>query len=300
MTKAAEKAQVKRNPNSHNGRGKFVVARSIWHDPALSQTEPMSQREAYLWMIGNASWEPRVISGPKGSIHLSIGELSHSIPYLEEAFGWTSKKVRNFLDKIGQAEGRSEGQAEGQAEGQLLSYRMESGQRVIRVCNYEEIQSFVEAGSVVDFAERAGKRAGQGAGQGAGKGAPKRTPFKTPSETPLKQDNPSPRAQGSGSSVSPEYSEGFEEWYATFPNRKGKGEANKAYIRALKKTTHEELMTATANMVRWRENQFKAQQQNPRHFVPECKHPATWLNQECWHDELKFTHASQRRNWGGV
>lgn len=69
----------------------------------------------------------------------------------------------------------------------------------------------------------------------------------------------------------------FEEWWSLYPKRVSKGAARKAYERIIKKklATVEELkhgaMRYAANMT--------------GHDPKFIKHPATWLNGECWLDE---------------
>ena len=70
----------------------------------------------------------------------------------------------------------------------------------------------------------------------------------------------------------------FETFWKLYPKKKGKGEARKAFAKALKKTTLEILVEAV--------NKQKQQTQWKRdagQFVP---YPATWLNQERWEDEV--------------
>lgn len=67
----------------------------------------------------------------------------------------------------------------------------------------------------------------------------------------------------------------FEDFWSLCPRKVGKGQARKAYLSALKKTPHEEIMAGMkryAESVKDREPEFIA-------------HPATWLNGERWADE---------------
>jgi hypothetical protein len=68
----------------------------------------------------------------------------------------------------------------------------------------------------------------------------------------------------------------FSEFYAAYPKKISKGAAEKSYLAALKKTTHEAIMLGLA-----RYNQDITENKTPRQFI---KLPATWLNQGCWDD----------------
>lgn len=64
----------------------------------------------------------------------------------------------------------------------------------------------------------------------------------------------------------------FETWWRQYPKKAGKGAARKAYERVVKsgKATPQELLAGLARY-------------NPDPKF--TKHPATWLNAECWLDE---------------
>lgn len=63
----------------------------------------------------------------------------------------------------------------------------------------------------------------------------------------------------------------FDEFWLAYPRKVGKGDARKAYPKALLKTTHEAILAAVAKIPT-----------NEPKFIP---HPATWLNAERWLDE---------------
>jgi len=69
----------------------------------------------------------------------------------------------------------------------------------------------------------------------------------------------------------------FKVWYAKYPNKKAPGAARKAYRSARKKkgVTAELLLAAC-------ERYAAGTKGKEARFI---KHPATWLNQECWDDE---------------
>lgn len=69
----------------------------------------------------------------------------------------------------------------------------------------------------------------------------------------------------------------FEAWYASFPRHVGKGQALKAYRTARKNTDVEALLTGAKRYAAERAGEDDK-------FT---KHPATWLNGQCWLDEAK-------------
>jgi uncharacterized protein YdaU (DUF1376 family) len=107
-------------------------------------------------------------------------------------------------------------------------------------------------------------------------------PLQCPHTPPTPIDNTnvlSPPMSPTGKSVV--YSEQFEHFWKTYPNRTGKAAAYKAYQSALK--THKELTHA---ILIDRAGRFAAAHttaRTPSQYIP---HPATWLNQGRWEDDL--------------
>ena len=65
----------------------------------------------------------------------------------------------------------------------------------------------------------------------------------------------------------------FAEFWEAYPRKEGKGGARKAYVAAVKKVAPDVVLNAVRS-TRWNPN--------PK-YIP---HPATWLNQERWADEV--------------
>lgn len=78
----------------------------------------------------------------------------------------------------------------------------------------------------------------------------------------------------------------FDEWYAEYPRKEGKGQARKAYRAARKKTDQSALVAGVARLVA---------QRLERQFTPL---PATWLNGERWLDDLPTPTGPAADEWG--
>lgn len=70
--------------------------------------------------------------------------------------------------------------------------------------------------------------------------------------------------------------EGFDEFYAIFPRKVDRRGAANAYRSALTRTTHEIIMAGAKRYA-------AAMAGTEMKYV---KHPATWLNHDCWLDEM--------------
>jgi hypothetical protein len=65
----------------------------------------------------------------------------------------------------------------------------------------------------------------------------------------------------------------FDQFWKAYPRRVAKGHARTAFDRAIRKTTLETMLSAIADYIRFKPERI------------DFKHPATWLNGECWEDE---------------
>ena len=80
----------------------------------------------------------------------------------------------------------------------------------------------------------------------------------------------------------------FDSFWSHYPNKKGKGAARTQYEKQEKlhgepQDFLETVLSAIAVQTRYRK-----QQQGIGQFVPQWKNPSTWLNQECWTDEVQL------------
>lgn len=81
----------------------------------------------------------------------------------------------------------------------------------------------------------------------------------------------------------------FADWYSSYPAKKEPGAARKAYAKARKKATAQQLLDGL--------ERYKAL--DPHHARGFTKNPATWLNKECWLDEYDAAPAQRASGDGG-
>lgn len=106
-------------------------------------------------------------------------------------------------------------------------------------------------------------------------------PTLTPTPTPIRDTNvslpPTPQNDQIDIQVM------FEDFWSRYPNRKAKGEARKAYEKARKRESHENIIAGLGRFIA----------ANPwRGELRYCKHPATWLNADGWADEYSSPSAA--------
>lgn len=106
--------------------GVFAVDRGVFDHPVLDAGEPFTRREAWLWLLSEASWKVRPKNVAGVIVQLARGQLSHSIRFIAAAWRWDKAKVTRFLDRL-----KTE---------TMIETRTETGQTVITICNYNEYQ----------------------------------------------------------------------------------------------------------------------------------------------------------------
>lgn len=106
--------------------GTVNIARSIF-DHAIFADEPKTEREAWIWMIMEASWKPRVRRVGSAVVPTDRGQLAASVRFLAGAWRWTPAKVQRYLKRLEKME--------------MIRSQADTGVTVLTICNYDEYQS---------------------------------------------------------------------------------------------------------------------------------------------------------------
>jgi hypothetical protein len=105
--------------------GFFVINRGIFGHPAFA-SEPYSEREAWIWLIGAAAWKATRIRSARGMTTLERGQLMHSERFLAIKWMWSRSRVTRFLFRL-------------ETE-QMVSRQQDHETNRITICNYDEYQ----------------------------------------------------------------------------------------------------------------------------------------------------------------
>ena len=83
------------------GPNVYAITRTIWDDPDFAP-EPFTEREAWIWLAGEAVWKDVRKRGNTGKpLDHKRGEFSYALSYLQKAWRWKSKaKVARFLKSL--------------------------------------------------------------------------------------------------------------------------------------------------------------------------------------------------------
>ena len=79
--------------------GYFIVYREIFDHPIFAP-EPYTEREAWLWLICAAAWEPCAVRVGTVRVDIKRGELIHSLRFMARKWRWTDSRVRRFLGRL--------------------------------------------------------------------------------------------------------------------------------------------------------------------------------------------------------
>lgn len=107
-------------------RGVFAVDRGIWDHDLLTDSEPFSRREAWLWLVSEAAWKRhrRRIVGRQ--IELDRGQLVASTRFIASKWRWSEARVRRFLSAL--------------ISEQMIDAKTDAGVSVITICKYDNYQ----------------------------------------------------------------------------------------------------------------------------------------------------------------
>lgn len=98
-----------------------------WQEHPVFRNEPFSRRDAWVWLIEEASYKPRVVTPSGVEVHLGRGQLAHSLRFMARAWKWDEAKVRRFLSRL-------------QKEN-MIDTRTDAGVTHLTICNYDHYQA---------------------------------------------------------------------------------------------------------------------------------------------------------------
>ncbi|WP_202905619.1 hypothetical protein [Cypionkella psychrotolerans] len=79
--------------------GTVNIARDIWRNTAF-KSQPFTEREAFVWLIMEASYKAREKRVGNVTVSLVRGQLVASIRFMADAWGWQKSTVDRFLKRL--------------------------------------------------------------------------------------------------------------------------------------------------------------------------------------------------------
>lgn len=80
-------------------RGVFAVDRGVWDHPIFAP-EQFTEREAWMWMCGNAAWKDTKVRVGRTWISVARGQLAYATRFLAQKWRWSDARVRRFLNRL--------------------------------------------------------------------------------------------------------------------------------------------------------------------------------------------------------
>lgn len=105
--------------------GVFAVSRGVF-DHAAFANEAFTEREAWIWMIGEAAWKARRVRVGSAVIDLKRGQLAVSTRFAASRWQWSEARVRRFLKRL--------------AADAMVTTQTDAHATRITICNYDEYQ----------------------------------------------------------------------------------------------------------------------------------------------------------------
>ena len=84
-----------------------------------------------------------------------------------------------------------------------------------------------------------------------------------------------------------DYLEQFERFWGIYPRKVSKGAARKTWLKLVKGYEQTDLDEFTSKLVRAVDSQIRRKKRDGDESLTYWKHPATWLNGECWLDDVE-------------
>jgi len=105
--------------------GTVNISRAIF-DHEFFASEPMTEREAWIWLIMEASWRPRKKRAGDVIVDLERGQLAASVRFMAAAWKWTPARVQRFIKRL--------------SDLSMIVPKTDTGVTVITICKYNEYQ----------------------------------------------------------------------------------------------------------------------------------------------------------------
>jgi hypothetical protein len=86
-----------------NDRSVFAIDRALYNGPlahSFFKDEPFTEREAWVWMIGEAAFAPHQRRIGRTAFDLKRGQLVAATRFLAVKWKWTDSRVRRFLQRL--------------------------------------------------------------------------------------------------------------------------------------------------------------------------------------------------------
>lgn len=237
------------------------VSRDLLEDEAFAD-EAFSEREAFLWLIFEASFKAREKRVGSAIVKLGRGQVAASTRFMAKAWKWSESRVRRYLDRL--------------KNRRMVSCVADAGVTVVTLCNYDKYQSPERVSDAEKTQQPARRRR-------TGDANENKVEIRdidlalSPDGEDVETDDPDPDPSPA---PKPEAASRFDDFWQAYPHRngvkKGRKPAEVKFAAAVKRGVAEATIIAGA----------KAAHAHPDVVRGYSRDPVTWLHQEGWRDEF--------------
>jgi hypothetical protein len=264
---------------TEHDRGSFRVTRAVFDHPAL-RGEPYNKTLAWLSLIADAAWSQRTVIRDRQIVRLERGQLAASHRFLAERWDWEHHRVARFLElltTLGMIRRHKVGTIGVITITNYESYQAPEPARHPRGIRAPQTEAPNEAPENCETADGTGVYAiEQSVSEAANEAL---TPHGSSENRGKTNKQIKESKTPSFAMTDREIGSAFDSWWKAYPKKQAKGQARKAYAAAIKKATVDQLEKGAERYAAERAGQDDKY----------TKHPATWLNGECWADERTAT-----------
>ena len=229
--------------------GTVNIARSIF-DHAVFADEPMTEREAWIWLIMEASWKARTRRVGSVVVNTERGQIAASVRFLASAWKWTAPKVQRYLKRLEKME--------------MIRSKADTGVTVITICNYDEYQNGKKATDTASIQHRYSADTNE-------------------KKDEIREEGKEDANASLCETPKPSQANRFSEFWDAYPHRGGskrnRSGAEAKYRSAIKGGTPEQVIIDGARRAH----------SDQRVRDGYARDPTTWLNQKGWMDEIQPT-----------
>ena len=119
--------------------GTINISRRLFLSEAF-RDEPFTEREAWVWLVMEASWKERTVRAGDYVADTKRGQLAASVRFMSKAWSWTAAKVQRYLKRIEKLK--------------MICVETDTGISIVTICNYGKYQNGAQASDTVPIQDR--------------------------------------------------------------------------------------------------------------------------------------------------
>jgi hypothetical protein len=117
-----------------------------WQDSEVFAGAEYSERDAWVWLIEAACWQPKTARIKGEKVSLERGQMTFAQRFLAVKWGWSKSRVDRFLKRLEAADmvilSQKQRGNSGATTGATAGHHAGQGASILTICNYEVYQGY--------------------------------------------------------------------------------------------------------------------------------------------------------------